>query len=108
MALYAKVRRLLLRDGLGISEIVRRTSLSRNTVKALLREPPRTPMACRRGRVQTKLDAHEEWLRQALAADALRGRGDRRTMKRPHALLHERGCTGSYSRVTRFARGWRR
>jgi transposase len=108
MAMYAKVRRLRLRDGLSISEIARRTSLSRNTVKAWLKEPARTEMAYRRSRMPTKLDAHAEWLRQGLAADALRGRGVRRTMKRLFALLRERGYTGSYSRVTRFARGWRR
>jgi transposase len=108
MAMYAKVRRLRLRDGLSISEIARRTSLSRNTVKAWLKEPARTEMAYRRGRMPTKLDAHADWLRQVLAADALRGRSERRTMKRLFALLRERGYTGSYSRVTRFARCWRR
>jgi predicted nucleic acid-binding protein len=39
MAMYAKVRRMRLRDGLSISEIARRTSLSRNTIKAWHREP---------------------------------------------------------------------
>ena len=33
MAMYAKVRRMRFRDGLSISEIARRTSLSRNTIK---------------------------------------------------------------------------
>ena len=37
MAMYAKVRRMRLRDGLSISEIARRTSLSRNTIKTWLR-----------------------------------------------------------------------
>lgn len=37
-AMYAKVRRLRYRDSLAISEIARRTSLSRNTVKTWLRE----------------------------------------------------------------------
>ena len=37
MAMYAKVRRMRLRDGLSISEIARRTSLTRNTVKKWLK-----------------------------------------------------------------------
>lgn len=49
MSIYAKVRRLRLREGLSISEIARRTSLSRNTIKAWLPEPaPRTQMAYQR------------------------------------------------------------
>ena len=42
MAIYAKVRRMRLRDGLSITEIARRTSLSRNTIKAWLRGPVRS------------------------------------------------------------------
>ncbi len=48
MAIYAKVRRMRLREGLSISEIARRTSLSRNTIKAWLRDPVRSEMAYRR------------------------------------------------------------
>ncbi|MCB1561429.1 MAG: helix-turn-helix domain-containing protein [Xanthomonadales bacterium] len=39
MSMYAKVWRLRLREGLSISEIARRTSLSRNTIKTWLRAP---------------------------------------------------------------------
>gem|GEM_PF-5814975 len=38
MSTYAKVRRLFHRDHLSISEIHRRTGLSRNTIKAWLKE----------------------------------------------------------------------
>ena len=41
MAMYAKVRRMRMRDGLSISEIARRTSLARNTIKGWLRGPVR-------------------------------------------------------------------
>ncbi len=37
MAMYAEVRRMKMRDGLSISEIARRTSLSRNTIKAWMK-----------------------------------------------------------------------
>jgi hypothetical protein len=38
LSTYAKVRRLFHRDRLSVSEIQRRTSLSRNTIKAWLKE----------------------------------------------------------------------
>lgn len=40
-----------------------------------------------RERVPTKVDAHAEWLHQALAADPTRGRGERHPLLRRH--LHE-------------------
>ncbi|MET3139040.1 transposase, partial [Undibacterium sp. GrIS 1.2] len=38
MGMYSKVRRLFYRERLSISEIQRRTSLSRNTIKKWLKE----------------------------------------------------------------------
>ena len=38
MSMFAKVRRLFHRDNLSISEIQRRTSLSRNTIKVWIKE----------------------------------------------------------------------
>ncbi len=38
MSMFAKVRRLFHRDNLSISEMQRRTSLSRNTIKVWLKE----------------------------------------------------------------------
>ncbi|MCA9233402.1 MAG: IS21 family transposase, partial [Planctomycetales bacterium] len=107
MATYAKVRRMRLREGLSISEIARRTSLSRNTIKAWLREPGRSEMKYRREPVAKKLDAHVDWLRRALEADARRPRKERRTALRLFAQLQAEGFTGSYSRVTAAIRSWR-
>ena len=107
MTIYAKVRRLRLREGLSISEIARRTSLSRNTVKRWLREPLRREMAYQRPDGAKKLDGHADWLRQALKADALRSRKERRSALRLYAQLQAQGFSGSYCRVTEFIRGWR-
>ena len=107
MTMYAKVRRLRYRDGVSISEIARRTSLSRNTVKAWLKEPVRDEMKYRRGKAPRLIDGHAEFLRQALKADALRPKSERRTAVRLHAQIRERGFTGSYTRVTEFVRAWR-
>ena len=107
MAMYAKVRRLRLRDGLSISEIARRTSLSRNTIKTWLLGPLRREMKYARPVAARKLDAHVEWLRQALEIDARRPRKERRTARRLHEQLTAAGFTGDYCRVTEFVRAWR-
>jgi transposase len=95
------------RDGLSISEIARRTSLSRNTIKGWLREPVRSELAYRRPAGPKKLDAHVTWLRQALETDARRPRKERRTALRLHQQLQAEGFTGSYCRVTEAIRAWR-
>src|SRR5690606_20237680 len=104
---YAKVRRMRLRDGLSISEIARRTSLSRNTIKTWLREPTRSEMKYRRPAGPKKIADHEQWLRKALEADARRPRRERRTALKLHAQLKDQCFTGSYARVTEFVRAWR-
>src|SRR5690348_5370836 len=100
MAMYAKVRRMRLRDGLSISEIARRTSLARNTIKGWLRGPVRSEMQYRRAAAPKKIGPHEATLREALATDARRPRRERRTARKLYRQLQEQGFTGSYARVT--------
>ena len=107
MAMYAKVRRMKYRDGLSVSEIARRTSLSRNTIKTWLREPVRSEMTYRREVRPKKLDGFLDWLRHALEIDARRPRKERRTALRLFAQLQAEGFTGSYSRVTEAIRALR-
>ncbi len=107
MAMYAKVRRMRLREGLSISEVARRTSLSRNTIKRWLVEPVLKEMRYERPVGSKNLDAHAEWLRRALETDARRPRKERRTALRLLEQLKELGYLGSYSRLTEFIRGWR-
>ena len=107
MAMYATVRRMRLRDGLTISEIARRTSLSRNTIKDWLRGPVRDDMQYRRVTAPKKIGPYETWLRDALATDARRPRRERRTALKLHAQLHAQGFPGSYARVTECVRAWR-
>src|SRR5262245_5599406 len=106
MAMYAKVRRMRLRDGLSISAIARRTSLSRNTIKDWLQGDVRREMKYRRTAAPKKIAAYEATLRVALAADARRPRRDRRTARKLFAQLREQGFPGSYARVTEFVRAW--
>jgi transposase len=107
MTMYAKVRRMRLRDGLTISEIARRTSLARNTVKGWLRGPVRSEMAYRRSAAPKKIGPYETTLRDALAADARRPRRERRTARKLYAQIRAAGFSGSYARVTEFVRAWR-
>jgi transposase len=79
MILYAKIRRMYFRDQLSINEIVRRTSLSRNTVKKWLKMPTGIEPAYQRRSMPTKLTPYEEQLKQALIADSYRPKRDRRT-----------------------------
>ena len=108
MSMYAKVRRLRLREGLSISEIARRTSLSRNTIKTWLREPtPRTQMAYQRPPGPKVLAGFTNWLDQAIKTDEHRPRKERRTARRLFEQLQEQGFKGHYCRVTEYLRAKR-
>ena len=107
MILYAKIRRMYFREKLSISEIARKTSLSRNTVKKWLRAPDGTDTQYRRNSSEQILKSFEPWLLQALKADSYRPKRDRRTALMLFTAIQTQGFTGSYSRVTRFAHQWR-
>ena len=107
MALVGKIRRMYLRDNMSFSEIARRTSLSRNTVKKWLKVPEAAPPKYRRRDTPGKLTAFEGQLVQALEADAHRPKRDRRTARALCAQLRREGYKGGYSRVTDFIRYWR-
>jgi transposase len=106
MSLYAKIRRMHFREKTPISEIARRTSLSRNTIKKWLRAPERSELKYTRKLGPTKLDAYMEELQQALAADAHRPKRDRRTLKVLFRQIQAKGYRGSYSRLTLNVRRW--
>ncbi len=107
MDMLGKIRRLRFRDGLSISEIVRRTGLSRNTVKSWLKAGEGTVPKYRRHESVTVLAPYQDRLLQWLEADARRAQRDRRTALALFGQLQQLGFTGSYTRVTEFIRGWR-
>lgn len=107
MIVYAKIRRMYFREKLSISEIARKTSLSRNTVKKWLREPDGAEAKYRRSQSDTILKSFEPWLLQALKADAYRPKRDRRTALMLFGAIRTQGFSGSYSRVTRYVHQWR-
>jgi transposase len=107
MVMYAKVRRMFYREHLSISEIKRRTSLSRNTIKKWLKAPDNAVTQYHRTQAVTKLTPFEPKLLLALEADSHRIKRDRRTALMLFESIKKEGFTGGYSRVTEFVRNWR-
>lgn len=102
------IRRLFYRDGLSLSEIERRTGLTRKTVRRWLRAAEATePKYRRRPTEATKIAPFADLLTKALETDALRPKRDRRTALRLFSELKAVGFAGDYSRVTEFVRHWR-
>jgi transposase len=105
MVMYAKVRRMFLREHLSINEITRRTSLSRNTIKKWLKTQAEPKYKHRE--VVTKLTAFESQLKLMLESNAHRPKKERRTALALFTELKSVGFTGSYSRITQYIRQWR-
>lgn len=107
MVMYAKIRRMFYREHLTLSEIQRRTSISRNTLKKWLKAPDGAEPKYRRAKAVGKLTAFEPKLLLALEADAHRPKRDRRTALMLFEAIRKEGYTGRYSIVTDFVRHWR-
>jgi hypothetical protein len=107
MAMIAKVLRLHRREKKSVREIVKATSLSRNTVRKYLREGKAEEPKYRRQVVSMKLTPFVETIELALGADARRPKKERRTAKALHKELAAAGYEGGYSRLTDFLRDWR-
>ena len=107
MKQLGKIRRLYYRDGLTISQIERRTGLTRKTVRRWLKAAEGTEPKYRRVPGETKIGPFAERLTKMLETDARRPRRDRRTALKLFAELKAAGFAGDYSRVTEFIRRWR-
>ena len=106
VALLSVIRRWYFREGKSIREIVRRTGLSRNTVRKYLRGNIVEPAYSNRSH-QSNLDSYAKTLSGWLAREARRNRKQRRCVKQLYHDLTALGYTGSYDRVAAFARHWR-
>lgn len=104
--LLSVIRRWHFREGLSTREIARRTKLSRNTVSKYLESGEVEPRCVRRVSL-SKLDSFAEQLRTWLADAARRDRKQRRTVKQMYRSLQSLGYSGSYDRVSVFARRWK-
>ena len=107
MEMLGKIRRLHLRDRMSLSEIAKRTGLSRNTVRKWLGEAKVAIPKYRRQERPGKLTAFEEQLKLALEADGRRPKRDRRTARLLWAQVKDKGYIGGYTLVSDFIRAWR-
>lgn len=102
------VRRLYYRDKLSLSEIERRTGLTRKTVRRWLNAAEGTePKYRRRCAEDIKIAPFAAQLTQALEVDARRLKRDRRSALKLFLEIKATGFDGDYSRVTEFVRRWR-
>lgn len=107
MAMIGKVLRMHHREKKSVREIVKATSLARNTVRKYLRVGRAEAPKYRRPAVPTKLTPYVEVVEQALLADVRRPKKERRTAKALYAQLVAQGYEGGYSRLTDYIREWR-
>ena len=94
MAMIGKVRRMHHRENKSVREIVRATSLSRNTVRKYLREGDVQEPQYRRRAMPTKLAPFVEAVKQALLADSHRPKKERRTAKALHQQCRQAHVAG--------------
>jgi len=107
MNLLGKVRRLRYRDGLNLTEIERRTGLTRKTIRKWLKAPEGIEPSYRRQSGGTKIAPYAEGLVKMLEVDARRPKRERRTALKLFAEIKAAGFDGDYSRVTEYIRHWR-
>ncbi len=107
MNILGKVRRLYYRDRLTLSEIERRTGLTRKTVRKWLNAPEGIEPKYRRRDGDNKITPYAGLLLKMLEIDARRPKRERRTALKLYAELKALGFDGDYSRVTEFIRRWR-
>lgn len=107
MDLLSVIRRWHRRKNMPIREIVRRTGLSRNTIRKYLAMDETDPRYPKRIGV-SKLDPYAETLASWLKRESKVSRKRRRNLKQLHRDLMVLGYEGSYDRVAAFAREWHR
>ena len=91
----------------SVREIVRITSLSRNTVRKWLKASVKAGPKYRRSERPAKQSAHHQAVKLALKADAHRPKHQGRTARALYIEIKAAGYEGGYSRVTDFIRAWR-
>ncbi len=101
----AKVRRLLLVQGLAIKAICRELGLSRKVVRKVLRSGATEFRYERTHQPMPKLCAWQGNLDRLLEENAVRVSGERLTLMRVFEALRGPGNEGGYDTVRRYARG---
>lgn len=103
MAILSSIRRWHKRDQMPIREIVRRTGLSRHTIKKYLRNTVVEPRYPKR-KTPSCLDAYNELLVTWLKSEANKGAKYKFSLKQLYKELIQKGFQGSYDITCRYAR----
>lgn len=101
------IRRMYYRDGLSLSEIERRTSLTRKTIRRWLNAAEGLTPQYKRKQGDTKIAPFAQQLSQMLETDEHRPKRERRNAIKLFEEIKTAGFAGDYSRVTAFIRRWR-
>ena len=105
--LIGQIRRAYFEEHLPIKEIVRTLSVSRSTVRKVIRSQ-KTEFKYERGvQPAPKLGEWVEVLTEILEAEAKLPRRERRSTQRLFEELRGRGYDGAHDSVHRFAKTWR-
>ena len=107
---YTKIQKMYFDDNISISEIGRKTNLTRKTVRRWLHRPTYSKPNCHkvsRTLREKNIKPFEELLIHALEFDSVLPKKDQRTALTLFDEIQKQGFTGCYSRVTDFVREWR-
>jgi len=107
MEMMGKIRRMYFRDKLSLHQIAKHTGLSRNTIRKWISAPETKQPVYQRRAAFNKLSPFHATLEQALKADSLRAKHNRRTAKALFEQVKAEGYGGGYSQLTAFIRAWR-
>ena len=108
MSQIGEIRRMKEVDGYSIREIARRLSVSRNTVRNVLRENRVSNNEYARKKPhRPKLGAYEEKLREMIEVNEKLPRREKRTAASLYEELQGYGYTGAVDSVQRYVKRWR-
>ena len=107
METIAKIRRAYHRDKKSIRQIAREMTLSRNTVRKILRTDIKEQHYERKTQPRPKLEPFKEQLVQALEEDQKKPLKRQRTALLLFEMLQREGFAGGYDTVRRFVKQWR-
>lgn len=103
----AKIRRLYFVQGMSIKALSRKTGISRNTIRGIIRSDSASRQYKRVEQPMPKLQAYIPQLEDWLRADVKSPKKQRPTAMNYFNQLVAKGYDGGYDSVRRFIKGWR-
>ena len=104
----AKIRRMHHVQHKGIKTIARELSLSKNTVKKIIREDKTAKKYKRNNQPLPIMGEYKNQLADLLATNATEPARRRYTAKKLYEILRANGFSGSYSTINRFVIDWKK